>query len=80
MDSAHRMEKSDGNSPASASEVTHFHNVPTNEGPVALSVPDEDQCPDGGYGWVCVVAVFIICAFTWGVLAVRFTIFKKSKC
>lgn len=26
--------------------------------------------PDGGYGWVCVAACFIINGFTWGVLAV----------
>ena len=27
--------------------------------------------PDGGYGWICVAAVFIINGFTWGVNAVR---------
>lgn len=27
--------------------------------------------PDGGYGWVCVVAVFFINGFTWGLIAVR---------
>jgi len=27
--------------------------------------------PDGGYGWVCVAACFIINCFTWGVIAVR---------
>jgi hypothetical protein len=26
--------------------------------------------PDGGYGWVCVVAVFFINGFTWGIVAV----------
>jgi hypothetical protein len=29
--------------------------------------------PDGGYGWVCVVAQFFINGFTWGVVAVRHT-------
>jgi hypothetical protein len=27
--------------------------------------------PDGGYGWVCVLAQFIVNGFTWGVAAVR---------
>ena len=27
--------------------------------------------PDGGYGWVCVAACFIISCFTWGVVSVR---------
>ena len=26
--------------------------------------------PDGGYGWVCMVAVFFINGFTWGIIAV----------
>ena len=26
--------------------------------------------PDGGYGWVCVLACFCANAFTWGVVAV----------
>ena len=26
--------------------------------------------PDGGYGWVCVLACFCVNAFTWGVVAV----------
>lgn len=27
--------------------------------------------PNGGYGWVCMMAVFLINAHTWGVNAVR---------
>ena len=26
--------------------------------------------PDGGYGWVCLLAYFCVNAFTWGVVAV----------
>jgi hypothetical protein len=29
-----------------------------------------DEPPDGGYGWVCVVCVFLINAHTWGVNSV----------
>ncbi|TRX93689.1 hypothetical protein FHL15_005365 [Xylaria flabelliformis] len=34
--------------------------------------PDQyviQETPDGGYGWVCVLAQFLINAFTWGVVA-----------
>lgn len=34
---------------------------------------DEDTPPpppDGGYGWFCVLAQFLINGFTWGVVAV----------
>ena len=31
---------------------------------------DCEQPPDGGYGWVCVAACFIINMFTWGIMAV----------
>lgn len=35
--------------------------------------PEEVKPPeiDGGYGWVCVVAVFLINAHTWGINSVR---------
>lgn len=33
--------------------------------------PPPADCPDGGYGWVCVACVFAINGFTWGVVAVR---------
>ena len=26
--------------------------------------------PDGGYGWVCLLACFCVNAFTWGIVAV----------
>lgn len=65
------MEKSTGGPP----EVVHdapniLHNEPVLGAPLAVTVPDDDHCPDGGYGWVCVASVFIFNAFTWGVLAV----------
>ncbi|KAL9101021.1 MAG: hypothetical protein Q9163_003663 [Psora crenata] len=39
--------------------------VEENVRPVPISDP-----PDGGYGWVCVVAQFLINGFTWGVVAI----------
>lgn len=29
----------------------------------------DDRPPDGGYGWVCILACFIINGFTWGICA-----------
>ena len=37
--------------------------------PLPMSDP-----PDGGYGWVCVVAEFFINGFTWGIVAVGITL------
>jgi len=33
------------------------------------STPSTGDCPEGGYGWVCVACVFAINSFTWGVVA-----------
>lgn len=33
--------------------------------------------PDGGYGWVCVGAQFLINGFTWGVAAVNISKLKR---
>ena len=30
--------------------------------------------PDGGYGWVCTISIFLINAHTWGINAVRQTL------
>jgi hypothetical protein len=30
----------------------------------------EDMPPDGGYGWICVGACFLINCFTWGTVSV----------
>lgn len=29
-----------------------------------------DVIPEGGYGWVCVLSVFLVNSFTWGAAAV----------
>ncbi|KAK5950187.1 hypothetical protein OHC33_008902 [Knufia fluminis] len=31
--------------------------------------PPADKPPDGGYGWVCIFACFLINGFTWGIVA-----------
>lgn len=35
------------------------------------TVEQEDVPPNGGYGWDCLVCVFLINANTWGVNGVR---------
>jgi len=37
--------------------------APNSEGP-------EKRLPEGGYGWVCVVSVFLINGHTWGINSV----------
>lgn len=40
--------------------------------PSALTLDEVDNLPpDGGYGWVCVLACFLVNFATWGVVAVR---------
>ncbi|GAB7341220.1 hypothetical protein MBLNU457_7504t1 [Dothideomycetes sp. NU457] len=45
--------------------------APTIEVPPPLQPPSSstDSIPDGGYGWICVLGVFILNGFTWGVAA-----------
>lgn len=31
----------------------------------------EEAPPDGGYGWICVAACFMINGFTWGTVSVE---------
>lgn len=39
---------------------------------------DTDPLPDGGYGWVCVLCVFIVNAHTWGINSVCFVALKRQ--
>jgi hypothetical protein len=41
--------------------------------PQTAFVTETQLTPDGGYGWVCVFAQFLINGFTWGVAAVQCT-------
>jgi hypothetical protein len=49
--------------------------VNTNESATAEppedAVPAEDIPPNGGYGWVCTLCVFLMNAHSWGLNAVR---------
>lgn len=38
--------------------------------PPANAISIEDVPPDGGYGWVCTVCVFLVNAHTWGINSV----------
>lgn len=37
--------------------------------------PASDVIPEGGYGWVCVVAAFLVNAFTWGATGQSYGVF-----
>ena len=39
-----------------------------------------DIPPDGGYGWICVAAVFLINAHTWGVNSVGYYVEMAEQC
>ena len=59
-----------------ADSVDNQANLSRNEQPgrpaSALALNDSDNAPpDGGYGWVCVLACFLVNFATWGVVAVR---------
>jgi len=55
---------------------------PETDGPAVTAVAAEElgnaQIPDGGYGWVCVLACFLVNCFTWGITAVRTALRKIS--
>ena len=53
----------------------HFHAMTTADADGATTMDitqaeDSEDPPDGGYGWVCVAACFMINCFTWGIVAV----------
>ena len=60
-------------SPRSAVELLRNHDPP---GPAAHTKDQEYVPPNGGYGWVCVVCVFLINAHTWGINFVSWASFR----
>lgn len=40
---------------------------------------DLEHPPDGGYGWVCVAACFMINCFTWGIVSVCSNVWEFPK-
>ena len=49
-------------------------NDPVNTDPEQAQPPariEVEPPPDGGYGWVCVMCVFLVNAHTWGINSVR---------
>lgn len=52
--------------PIEASNASNF-----TEGTNVTGTPLDDAPPDGGYGWVCCIAVSLLNGFTWGVAAVH---------
>ncbi|KAI5800068.1 major facilitator superfamily domain-containing protein [Geopyxis carbonaria] len=55
-----------GDTPATPPDALSLHPIPS-ELPAPLSDPPADIPPDGGYGWVCVFALFFINSSTWGI-------------
>lgn len=63
------------NDPANDNQADHdpADNEPVNIDPEQAQLPAHivvEAPPDGGYGWVCVVCVFLINAHTWGINSV----------
>lgn len=57
------------------SENDPVDNKPVNADPEQAHLPvrtEVEPPPDGGYGWVCVLCVFLVNAHTWGINSVGF--------
>lgn len=63
------------NDPADDDQADHdpADNEPVNTDPEQAQPPariEVEPPPDGGYGWVCVMCVFLVNAHTWGINSV----------
>lgn len=57
-----------------------FDNEPVNTDPERAQLPartEVEPSPDGGYGWVCVLCVFLVNAHTWGINSVGFAALRQ---
>lgn len=79
----HDSNRSTDFSEKALSDNEHADNEPVNTDPEQAQPPariEVEPPPDGGYGWICVLAVFLINAHTWGINSVRFRSFQTIEC
>lgn len=53
------------------SHETAVSSLPAPESPKLDNQENNESVPEGGYGWVCVIASSLISAHTWGINSVR---------